>query len=123
MTSTNFIYENLSKEEIAKMGRYLLSEPIVPECKGCEHVFDYVGPEAEIVVEKCDAYVKPSVKWEQKPVAMVETLVRTRENPRGVKQMLPAKVFRCPMATHFKSEEKISAEIRRAGQQKQKKRR
>ena len=113
----------MKKEEIIEMSRYALSETTVPECVGCDHVFDYTGPESMIVEEKCRVFIKPAVKWEQKPVAMIETLVRTRENPRGVKQMLPAKEFRCSMATHFKSEEKISAEIRRAGQQKQKKRR
>jgi len=112
----------MTKENIIDMSRYHLSEPIVPECEGCAHVFDYTGPESMIVEEKCDVYIKPSVKWEKKPVAMVETLVRTRENPRGVKQALPAKVFRCPMATHYKSAETISAEVKRAGQQKQKKR-
>jgi len=110
----------MTKQEIIEMSRYVLSETIVPECVGCEHVFDYTGPESMIAEEKCLVYIKPAAKWEQKPVAMVETLVRTRENPRGVKQMLPAKVFRCPMATHFKSEEVMAAEKVRAGQQKQK---
>ena len=90
-----------TKEEIIDMSRYIESEEIVEQCVGCSKVFDYVPAGGMVASQKCRAYIKPSVKWEQKPVAVSPVLVRSKEHPKGILQDLPVTEFRCPLADHL----------------------
>jgi hypothetical protein len=95
----------VSKEEIIDMTRYVESEEIHEKCVGCSKVFDYVPTEGMIASQKCRAYIRPSMWWEEKPVALVPALVRSKTNPKGVMGTLPVKRFICPLANHVKISE------------------
>jgi len=111
----------MNKEETIDMSRYALSEEIHEKCVGCDRVFDYTPGEGMIVSQKCLAYIRPAMWWEEKPVALAPTLVRSQANPKGVLQDLPVKEFKCPLASHVQSAAQVSGEKKRVGQQKQKK--
>ena len=96
-----------AKEAVIDMAKYVNSHEVHEKCAGCDKVFDWAGNEGTVVVQKCSVYIKPSVWWEDKPVAIRKKLITSKTNPKGIWTEVPAVIRMCPMATHIRAEETV----------------
>ena len=115
------------KEPAIDMARYNDSEAVVPECEGCERVFEHIQVleegEFPVITDKCLAYPVPAAKWPRKDetFAMRTVTVRERDEkgkPTLVQKDIPVVIKACPLATHYTMPEIVDTNIKtRAGQQ------
>ena len=93
------------------MARYNESEAVVPECEGCDKVFEHIQVVEEgefpIITDKCLAYAVPAAKWPRKDevFAMREATIRVYDEkgkPSTEDTEIPIVPKACPLATHFK---------------------
>jgi hypothetical protein len=127
----------LTAEETLDMSKYVDSAAVVPDCDGCDKIFNFEwetkaedGQKTLIKARKCLAYSNPASKWPKKgeSFATKEMTVRIRDAKGKAialeNQILPILPKMCPLATHVSLPEIVEETSKaRAGQQKQSRRR
>ena len=128
MSKVKALEENTTAATV-NMSKYADSKEIDDRCVGCNKIFDWIGNEGIVTIEKCLAYSDPSSKWPDDKVGFAthEATVLARDaagKPIKLEQQeIPVIEKMCPLASHVKPAEIVEDSGKtRAGQQKQKKR-
>ena len=112
--------------ETVDMSRYVDSDPIVEQCKGCNKVFSFEWQADLVTLEakKCLTYPNPASKWagEGEKFAMMTATIRDIDDkgkPALIEKEIPVIEKICPVASHVKLREIVNTDSkRRFGQQK-----